>query len=320
MLEHVHIQNYRSFVDASAKLSPFTLVIGANASGKTNFLRLFRDLNRGTSGGGYALDNGGHPSNGRHLMPHQSRPGHPIEIDLDFDDFPPVRCRGSDIIGDVLPWPVGSLEIFAIEPDKVSAPEEIFENPFVEGDGTGTARVYDMLKTGVRDELADQIQKTVIQFIPEITRIGVRLVAKGIKEIEARERGMDGPTEGRYLSAGTRILLALITIVHQPAPPPLLLIEDIDHAIHPRLFEDFVNFLRRMCGERGIQIIATTHNPYLLDCFQEDFDSVLLVEKVNGASTITSVGDQVTNLRHHGAPLSMSLSDLYLSGALKKVL
>ena len=318
MLEHVHIQNYRSFVDASAKLSPFTLVIGANASGKTNFLRLFRDLNRGKSGNGYALDNGSHPTSLRHLMPHLSRPEYPTEIQLEFNDFPPVHCRGNDINGD-LPWPVGSLEIFAIDPDKVSAPEGLIANPFVEGDGTGTARVYDMLKTGVNDEIADQIHDAVLQFIPELTRIGVRLVGTSIKEIEARERGVDGTTEGRYLSAGTRILLALITIVHQPAPPPLLLIEDIDHAIHPRLFEDFVDFLRRVCGKRDIQIIATTHNPYLLDCFQEDNDSVLLIEKENGASTITNVGDQITILREKGAPTSMSLSSLYLSGALKSI-
>ncbi len=45
MITRVEIQNYRSFVDTAVDLKPFTLVIGPNGSGKTNFLRLFRDLN-----------------------------------------------------------------------------------------------------------------------------------------------------------------------------------------------------------------------------------------------------------------------------------
>ena len=42
MLTKVEIKNYRSFVDAEAPLAPFTLVIGANGSGKSNFLKLFQ--------------------------------------------------------------------------------------------------------------------------------------------------------------------------------------------------------------------------------------------------------------------------------------
>lgn len=46
MLTRVSITNYRSFIHAEADLSPFTLVIGANGSGKTNFLKFFRRVTR----------------------------------------------------------------------------------------------------------------------------------------------------------------------------------------------------------------------------------------------------------------------------------
>lgn len=314
MLEHVHIQNYRSFVDASAKLSPFTLVIGANASGKTNFLRLFRDLNRGTLGGGYALDSGSHPDNARQLMPHLSRPKEPTKVSLTFDGLPAIDCSGADINGR-LPWPVGSLNIFAIDPDKVSAPEGLIANPFVEGDGTGTARVYDMLKTGVNDEIADQIHDAVLQFIPELTRIGVRLVGTSIKEIEARERGVDGTTEGRYLSAGTRILLALITAIHQPSPPPLMLIDDLDHGLHPRLLGKLLEFLQNAARDFGIQVIATTHNANLVNHFLDNPEAVLLVEKENGASTITPLSERLAAIDYDKADApDMPLGDLWYGG------
>ena len=44
MLSRIEFKNYRSFLDVKVNLSPFTLVIGANGSGKSNFLRLFHTL------------------------------------------------------------------------------------------------------------------------------------------------------------------------------------------------------------------------------------------------------------------------------------
>lgn len=42
MLTQIHITNCFSFVDAKAALSPFTLLIGANGAGKSNFLKVLR--------------------------------------------------------------------------------------------------------------------------------------------------------------------------------------------------------------------------------------------------------------------------------------
>ncbi|MCB0063745.1 MAG: AAA family ATPase, partial [Caldilineaceae bacterium] len=44
MITSIHIQNYRSIVDATAKLAPFTLLIGANGTGKSNFLQLLESI------------------------------------------------------------------------------------------------------------------------------------------------------------------------------------------------------------------------------------------------------------------------------------
>ena len=43
-LTHIELRNYRSFLSASCRLSPLTLVVGRNNSGKTNFLRAFQDF------------------------------------------------------------------------------------------------------------------------------------------------------------------------------------------------------------------------------------------------------------------------------------
>jgi len=38
MLERLRLTDFKSFVDEEAELAPLTLLVGANASGKSNFL------------------------------------------------------------------------------------------------------------------------------------------------------------------------------------------------------------------------------------------------------------------------------------------
>jgi len=44
MLRHLALKNFKSFVDERATLAPFTLLVGANASGKSNFFDALRFL------------------------------------------------------------------------------------------------------------------------------------------------------------------------------------------------------------------------------------------------------------------------------------
>src|SRR5579871_4719442 len=44
VLQKIQIKNYRSIADASVELQPFTVLLGANGSGKSNLLRLLEDL------------------------------------------------------------------------------------------------------------------------------------------------------------------------------------------------------------------------------------------------------------------------------------
>lgn len=46
MLESIHLKNFKSFVDAEVKLAPVTVLVGANASGKSNLLDALRLVQR----------------------------------------------------------------------------------------------------------------------------------------------------------------------------------------------------------------------------------------------------------------------------------
>ena len=321
MLTRVSITNYRSFRSAEVALSPFTLVIGANGAGKSNFLRFFADINT-WNGSRFQLDDP-HPRDSGKLMPHLNAQNEQTAFNMKRETDGDERIYSLDANGRLSSNPpfVGPpfdghlIQVLRIDPGKVSSAEKIGSNQPVGSDGSGVAQMLDNLKTGDREDLFDAIEADLRQFLPEVKKLSLASRGEGKKAIQITEEGIDVPTPGTHLSDGTRTLLALLTIVHQPVPPPLLLIEDLDHSIHPRLFQELVGFLRELTesASNPIQIIATTHNPYLLDCFTENADSVLLVEKEHGSSKIRSLGPELRDLREKGAPLSMSLSKLYLN-------
>lgn len=312
MITSVHIQNYRSFVDASVKLRPFSLVIGANGSGKSNFLKAtFKACSDG-----YRMSYGDTMSASPELR-HASHKDTPtsIQIGLDSDDHGPRPN---------LEWSYSSTELavrgyagrpalFRIDPDRVSSPEEISSTPKVGGDGSGTTQVLEFLKSGDREDLFDSIEAELKRCIPEIEKLSLQTVGQQ-KRLQVRERGLP-PLPASELSEGTRIIIALVTILHQISAPNVILIEDIDYGLHPRLLERMVRLMRDIAERHQINIIATTHNPYLVDQFIDDKEAVIIVEKKDGASTLSTLADRLKGLDYEStSPEDVPLGSLWFSG------
>lgn len=114
----------------------------------------------------------------------------------------------------------------------------------------------------------------------------------------------------KELSEGTKLILMILRILHQENPPKLILLEDIDRGLHPRLFQKVVEMLRDIVKTKEVQIIATTHNPYLVDEFAGEEESVLIVEKEGTVSTITSLADRLQD----GDTPEEALGSLWFSG------
>jgi predicted ATPase len=71
------------------------------------------------------------------------------------------------------------------------------------------------------------------------------------------------------LGEGTVLALGLLTKLHGPVRPRLFLLDDIDRGLHPTAQFKLVQVLRkRMALDPEMQIVCTTHSPYLLDLFE----------------------------------------------------
>ena len=65
---------------------------------------------------------------------------------------------------------------------------------------------------------------------------------------------------------GMLYTLAYLAISYLPQPPKILLVEEPENGIHPARVREIVRLLRQMTeSDPAIQVIMTSHSPYLVD-------------------------------------------------------
>ena len=85
------------------------------------------------------------------------------------------------------------------------------------------------------------------------------------------------------LSDGTIRWLALLTILLDPDPPPLVCIEEPELGLHPDMIHELAKLL--IDASSRMQLIITTHSDRLVEEFTEMPEAVVVCEKENGASS-----------------------------------
>jgi len=73
------------------------------------------------------------------------------------------------------------------------------------------------------------------------------------------------------VSEGTLLTLGLLAVLCGPATPRLVLLDDLDRTLHPLAQKSLVEVIRELLqATPDLQILATSHSPYLLDHLQHD--------------------------------------------------
>lgn len=93
--------------------------------------------------------------------------------------------------------------------------------------------------------------------------------------LELAERKFRVP--GWLLSSGTLRLLALLALLRDPEPPPVVFIEELENGLDPRTIGMLIEEIRSAVTRGKTQVVATTHSPYLLDLLT--FEHVIVVER-----------------------------------------
>ncbi|MFD0456094.1 AAA family ATPase [Streptomyces sp. 2114.2] len=104
--------------------------------------------------------------------------------------------------------------------------------------------------------------------------------------IELEEEGLRGRTRLEDASFGTVRVLCLLSIFHDPEPPALTCIEEIDHGIHPHALELLAGRLRE--ASHRAQFLVTTHSPVFVSELTPD-EFVVCERGTDGASHIPAL-------------------------------
>lgn len=86
------------------------------------------------------------------------------------------------------------------------------------------------------------------------------------------------------LSDGTLRYMALLAILLDPKPPPLVCIEEPEMGLHPDILPGIAELLKD--ASTRMQLIVTTHSDILIDAFSDTPESVLVFEKHDGRTTV----------------------------------
>ena len=122
------------------------------------------------------------------------------------------------------------------------------------------------------------------------------------------------------MSDGTLRFIASLTALLTLPEGTQLVIEEIDNGLHPSRSDLLLKMLRDIGSERSVDIVATTHNPALLDALGPEMVPFVIVahrDPESGDSKLTLLED-VENL-----PKLMAqgkLGTLATSGALERSL
>jgi predicted ATPase len=307
-LRKVKIEGFKSIESAELKLGDLNLVIGANGSGKSNLIGVFRLLERVLSHN-LQMYVASEPDR---LLHHGRKKTHALSLDFEFDqnsygfklkaaqdtlifEYEKVKYRGYWDYGE--PIGVGHKESKLEEAAQSyhnKIPRHVFPKVrnlvvyhFHDTSDTSPAKQTCDLSDnrGFRSDAANlpaylywlqekhpvqfrHIEEHIQLVAPFFDRFELapsRLNEKKIK-LEWRQKGSDAYFDAYSLSDGTIRFICLATLLLQPNPPELILLDEPELGLHPfaiRLLAEMIE-----AAAKRVQVILATQSVTLLNNFE----------------------------------------------------
>jgi len=305
MFEWIEFQNYKALRKAKLPLSRFTLIVGANGSGKSTALNAVFSIRDASQRKFEQIKTAGTPESETVTL--QARWGEKNNGYIIKAGWTRGGQRGpsygpestNNIRQDAKPQlALHHARIFCLDAEAISSAVQLQPTVELDRNGANLAGVLDRLRDQTPERF-EALNKELARWIPEFDRILFDTNPKGQRLIELRTREGKHSIKATDLSHGTLIALALLTIAYLPEPPSIVCLEEPDHGLHPRLLRDVKDALYRLAFPEGsgekrepVQVIATTHNPYFLDLFKEHPEQIVIAEKVGLEAKFSRLSDR----------------------------
>jgi predicted ATPase len=303
-LDYITIQGFKSIASIEKlALRPINIVIGANGSGKSNFIGVFdflHEINKGhlkeyvaVAGGAEKVLHFGSKTTGEiyvHLLFAQD--DYELNLRPTADDglVPYHKAANKErtyyrLLDRLLNW-----RIYHLHDTGFSSPmrktANVNDNRFLRQDGANLPAFLYLLREKHQDSY-DLIVRTVRLAAPffDDFRLDPLLLKPDDIKLEWRHKKSDQYFDASSLSDGTLRFTALATLFLQPEEyrPLLILVDEPELGLHPYALEILASLIRQ--ASLTTQVIVSTQSSLLLDHF--DPEDVLVADRIDGGTQLT---------------------------------
>lgn len=312
MITRLQVRGFKSLLDVDVTLGPLTVFVGANGSGKTSVLEAIDFLRRIPrmepselrSPRWFSRQGPGIVNIEAEVVSQEDRGQ--LEARIDEEDFNLFGRRDgeNEATGTsvrISPWAMSvasALGLYRLDAGVMARAAYSHEtNPQLSFNGQNLAAVLDALQGEARERF-DEIERRMIGFVPMLRRLRVKraFVTDYNQRFTGHQVAFDfehaPDISAEDASEGTLLLLGLLTIIESKPPGDMtIMLDDLDRALHPKAQRELVGYLHELVRTRpGLQIIATTHSPYLVEHLEYD-EVRAITQQPDGTSVVASLAD-----------------------------
>lgn len=301
MLTSLTLQNFKSHLHSVTKLEPLTILVGANASGKSSILEALswsaHTSNEGVPVKNANLDGSRRVNSERLQVRIEAEPSFVYDWTYPVEGTKGSKSQHLISSGHKMARLIRAAQLIQLDFSKLASPTPISsEPPNLSSNGQNLAGVLAHLRLA-NDETFESIVASLRDVVPSFRKVRIQrtMIHQGDKSVAADQLFLDfigAPSiPASEVSEGTLIALGLLTLIQEPGGPRLILIDEIDRGLHPKAQVDLLRTIRKMIDTiKGLQIIATTHSPFVVDAVAPESVRVLAL-KPDGTTAVKALTD-----------------------------
>lgn len=195
-----------------------------------------------------------------------------------FERFPAAVALGTLIEQ----WHLSDFHVSRAKPEPEAGYAEHLST-----DGANLALVVEYLFKHHRD-VFDGILAKLAARVPGVIKVEPKVTEEGRVLLKFQDGAFEDPFLARHVSDGTIKMLAYLVMLYDPAPHPLLCVEEPENQLYPTLLHELAEEFRAY-ATRGHQVFVSTHSPDFLNAVQAR-EAFWLVKR-SGYTSIRAVAD-----------------------------
>jgi predicted ATPase len=297
MINKIQIENFKSIQKMDLELRPINVLIGANGVGKSNFIEFFKLLKS-------IYDDNLHQYVGReggadNLLYGGLKKSYFLDCNIEFDNLKGYdlmllyNLKNDDFIVAFEGIQVNSIRSFSKEylkdfkkfhfydTAKIKQKGNTNDNHFIREQGENLAAYLYYLQERHPKTLKkiEMMVRSVAPFFGGFN-LAPDSFNKDFIELEWNEKDSIKYFNAAHLSDGTLRFMALATLLLQPEPPKVIIIDEPELGLHPFAINKLAGLIKKASAQT--QIIISTQSVNLVDNFSPE--DIITVDRKNGQS------------------------------------